>query len=98
MGLFDRLRRKQPEPPKTEAPDGAQYMTWEEYVRVRQQFEPTERLGVLVIERDPEVHIYWPSWAHWRFGKRAPEHVAFRDIEDVKHKSLDDVWTTSGSG
>lgn len=28
--------------------------------------------------------ILWHSWPEWRFGKRAPEHVVFKDYRPYK--------------
>lgn len=37
--------------------------------------------GVIVREYYGAPWILWPSWGVWRFSRRAPEMIAFRDID-----------------
>ena len=82
MNWIKRLLRRKPAEPE--------YLTLEEVMdRHPELFKyeaPSDGHRILVIERDPTVYTYWESWRHWKFGKRAPEHVYFKDVEAQTHK------------
>ena len=88
MGIWKRLRGLFA-PTPSPADDQLEFMTWDQYVAWREANDPgPDPPGVLVMQRDPDMAVYWPSWAAWRFGQRAPEHVWLEDVEDHTHKIL----------
>lgn len=47
--------------------------------------------GFVVRERRDTPWILWQSWRHWRFGKRCPELINFRDFKPPHNNKVREV-------
>lgn len=76
MGLLRRLLRRRPKLPEP--------LTVEEYFVRFPDFRPGPETevpkGIRVRQYDPDMDVYWPSWAAWRFAQGSPEYVRLRDV------------------
>lgn len=43
--------------------------------------------------REHGADVYYISWPHWRYAKRFPEDMAYRDVADTTHRAVDENGT-----